>query len=190
MLLKMASYGHGEGILAGSIEGRKAFADLVQKTQTPGKPEVFFLDFAGIDVVTTSFLRDGPLAYRNFAREHWPYVYPVAANLSAKVFEEFDGWLTERGDAFVICRTETGEDVTDVRLIGQIDGKVLIALQHVIAQGEIDVNYLADQDPEKVAKTAWNNRLAALAAKGVVIEFTSGRSKRYRPVLEGLKYGS
>jgi len=32
--------------------------------------------------------------------------------------------------------------------------------------------------------------LAALATKGLVIELSSGRSKRYRPVLEKLTYGT
>ena len=39
---------------------------------------------------------------------------------------------------------------------------------------------------EKVGHTAWNNRLAALAGKGVVVETQHGRAKRYRPLLPGM----
>ena len=37
---------------------------------------------------------------------------------------------------------------------------------------------------ERVGATAWNNRLASLAAKSLVVEILQGRTKKYRPVLE------
>jgi hypothetical protein len=40
-----------------------------------------------------------------------------------------------------------------------------------------------------VQVTAWNNRLAALASKGIVLEVRSGREKRYRLVAEELEHG-
>ena len=43
---------------------------------------------------------------------------------------------------------------------------------------------------ERVQQTAWNNRLSALASLGVVIEFSEGRAKRYRPLLAGVTYGN
>ena len=33
-----------------------------------------------------------------------------------------------------------------------------------------------------VQQTAWNNRLAALAAVGLVVEVSAGRTKRYKPL--------
>ena len=33
---------------------------------------------------------------------------------------------------------------------------------------------------EKVKQTAWNNRLAALANLGLILELNQGRAKRYR----------
>ena len=40
---------------------------------------------------------------------------------------------------------------------------------------------------ETVGPTAWNNRLAALVGLGLVIEdVSSGRTKRYRPLLQGV----
>ena len=54
--------------------------------------------------------------------------------------------------------------------------------------GEADVATLQslDRSGEAVGHTAWNNRLAALAAKGVLIESQQGRTKRYRLVLPGV----
>jgi len=189
MHFKMKAYTHG-ALLAGSIAGTRVFGDLVSKTLPPSKPEVCFFDFAGIEVATTSFLRDCMVAYRNHARSQWPAIYPVGANLTRETRDELEPWLTERGDAFVICNLTDDGRVSDSRVIGQIDGKQLVALQGVLVLGETDVSGLASHVKEEVAPTAWNNRLSALAAKGILIEISSGRSKRYRPVLEGLKYGS
>jgi hypothetical protein len=54
-----------------------------------------------------------------------------------------------------------------------------------------DVSGLAAHVQEKVAPTAWNNRIGSLLAKGLVIEVSNtGRNKRYRPILEGISYGT
>jgi hypothetical protein len=178
------------GVLAGSIEGQKVFAALLQKTAMPSTPEVCFLDFARIDVATTSFLRDSVIAYRNHARSTWPSVYPVCANLAPRVKEELHSFLKERGDAFVICARDANGHVSDVELIGQLDGKQGVALRGVLDLGESDAPALRAHVGEDVAATAWNNRLVALTDKGILIEVSTGRNKRYRPVLEGLRYGA
>jgi hypothetical protein len=177
-------------VLAGSIDGQKAFTDLLRKTPMPSKPEVCFLDFAGIEVATTSFLRDSIVAYRNHARSTWPMIYPVCANLVSRVKEELDSFLKSRSDVFVICMRDIAGRVSDPRLIGQIDGKQGIALRGVLDLGESDATGLRQHIDEDVAATAWNNRLSALTAKGILMEVSSGRNKRYRPVLEGLRYGT
>jgi hypothetical protein len=188
--LKMEQFGSG-GILAGSLPGKRAFAGLVGMTEVPSKPEVCFLDFAGVVVVTTSFLRDSVVAYRNHARSAWPYLYPVAANLGPAVREEFEIWLAETSDIFVICDLDDGDRPSNVTMLGQIDGKQLVALRGVIDLGETDVSGLAAHVGEEVAPTAWNNRIGSLLAKGLVIEVSNtGRNKRYRPILEGIRYGT
>jgi hypothetical protein len=179
-----------DGVLAGSIEGQRAFTDLLQKTPAAPTTEVCFLDFRDVNVATTRFLRDSIVAYRNHARANWPNIYPVAANLEPRVREDLEVILKARGDAFVICCLDQDGRASSVELIGQIDGKQLVALQEVILLGEADAPSLAARADEKVAPTAWNNRLGALAAKGILIEISSGRSKRYRPVLEGMQYGT
>jgi hypothetical protein len=130
------------------------------------------------------------VAYRNHTRSLWPCLYPVAANTTPEVREEIETWLAETGDSFIVCDLTADDQVSNVTLLGVIDGKQLVALMGLIALGETDVASLADHVGEKVAPTAWNNRLGALVAKGLVIELPTGaRSKRYRPVLEGLRYG-
>ena len=179
-----------DGILAGSRIGKRVFAELIGMTEVPNKPEVCFLDFEGVSVMTTSFLRDSVIAYRNHARSAWPHLYPVAANLGAAVREELEIWLAETNDIFVTCDLDCALTPTNVTVLGQIDGKQLVALQGVIELGETDVSGLAAHMGENVAPTAWNNRIGSLLAKGLVIEVSNtGRNKRYRPILENISYG-
>jgi hypothetical protein len=189
MKLPLSPYAK-DGVLAGSIEGKKAFADLLRKTQIPASPEVCFLDFTGIDVATSSFLRDGPVAYRTHARATWPMLYPVGANLLPRVREELETFLVDRADAIVTCSLDAKDRVSKVEVIGQIDGKQRLALQGILHLGEADAPSLRDHAGEEVAPTAWNNRLVALVVKGIVMEVSTGRNKRYRPVLEGMQYGT
>jgi hypothetical protein len=39
---------------------------------------------------------------------------------------------------------------------------------------------------ETVGSTAWNNRLSSLVALGLIIELSYGRTKRYKPLLQGV----
>jgi hypothetical protein len=190
MRLPMLPYS-SDGTLAGAIPGQRAFAALVNATPSFSRPEVCFLDFTGIDVATASFLRESIYAYKNHIRSHMPNLYPVAANMSDQALEEFDSFLKLRGDAFIICTLDQQQVASDACLIGQLDGKQLNALQEVLARGETDAPTLArTATSNDVAPTAWNNRLSALTAKGILMEITIGRGKRYRPVLEGLQHGS
>jgi hypothetical protein len=189
----MTSFSRGSAVLAGSTDGQKVFAQLASATgatprQSPA--ELCFLDFAGIEVATASYLRESIIAYRNHARKTWPRIYPVAANMCPRVEEEFEGLLVAMGDAFVACSLDKNVKVKNPVLLGRLDGKQLIALGAVLRLGETDAPTLARSVDERVAPTAWNNRLGALADKGILIEATSGRNKRYRPVLEGLAYGT
>lgn len=189
MRLPMTPYAQNS-VLAGSLDGQQAFMDLLQKTRVPEEPEVSYLDFAGIDVATTSFLRESVVAYRNHARSTWRLIYPVCANLEPRVREEFESFLTARGDAFVICSIDAEDCIGDVEIIGKLDGKQGVALRGVLELGEVDAPSLRAHADDHVAPTAWNNRLGALVAKGILIEVGTGRNKRYRPVLEGLCYGT
>jgi hypothetical protein len=186
----MKPYAPESGVLAGSIEGKKAFGDMVNKTVHPPRAEVCFLDFAGIGVATSSFLRDSIIAYRNHARTTWLNLYPVAANMTPRVREELETYLLSRGDALVLCKLDRSETAKDVQLVGQIDGKQLETLQVVQEMGEVDAPELVKRFGDEIGSTAWNNRLSALSAKGILIATSSGRNKRYRPVLGGLKYGT
>lgn len=179
-------------VLATSQLGKKVFAALVGQVATPSEATLLYLDFADVEVATTSFLRDSVVAFRDYARSHLPTLYPVVSNLTAGVREELHEFLRLRGDALAACRLNAHEKASYPEVIGQLDGKQLATLRAVVAAAETDAVELLRQfsSEENVGTTAWNNRLATLSAKGLLIETSAGRAKRYRPVLENLKYGT
>ena len=73
------------------------------------------------------------------------------------------------------------------RLVGNLDPKQRITFDLVRERGETDAAALMREygknEKVEVKQTAWNNRLAALAGLGLVIEMSEGRTKRYRPLL-------
>lgn len=179
-------------VLATPQLGKRVFGALVSELTTPPDvPVVFYLDFTGVEVATASFLREAIVTFRNHVREHIPQLYPVAANLAHDVQEELHDLLRERMDALPVCELDPDERPRGARIFGQLDGKLLLTLNAALKAQEIDATALLEQfaKEENVGITAWNNRLAALCSKGLLIEQNLGRAKRYRPVLENLVYG-
>ncbi len=72
--------------------------------------------------------------------------------------------------------------------LGELDPKQRLTFDLVHERGETDAGALMRDFGESEGvkhTTAWNNRLASLAALGLIIEQSQGRSKRYRPLFEG-----
>ena len=58
MEISMRTVGNGS-VLAGAVNGKAALRRLLEMASAePEKPEPLFLDFAGIDVATASYLRE------------------------------------------------------------------------------------------------------------------------------------
>src|SRR3546814_14820621 len=58
----------GKSILTGSLAGRKVLSDLIGTVQPEASGKIVFLDFAGVEVATYSFLRECVSGFRDFAR--------------------------------------------------------------------------------------------------------------------------
>lgn len=176
----------GEDVLFGTEMGRTCLADLLARVNEPVAPEVLFLDFKGVASATVSFLREGPLAFRNLLRSQGSNVYPVFANLAPPVSDSLGQYLTTHGDAVYECRLASDGEVEGVALLGRLEAKQDLTFWAVRELGEATAARLADHrgDSDDVGVTAWNNRLAALVGKGLLMEFRRGRSKTFRPALE------
>ena len=175
------------GVCAGALAGRDALMLLLRRvSQPPQLPEPVFIDFTGIDVATASYLRESVIAFRDIVRMQQPGYYPVVANANETIKDELEVLLEIKGGALLACQLNTKGDAHDAALLGRLEGKQQIAFDLVCAQGESDAAALQMGSGEEVGQTAWNNRLSALSGQGLLVETVSGRTKRYRPVLEGI----
>jgi len=177
-------------VLAGATNGKLALGELIARLPKAEIPKVIILDFSGVEVATGSFLREAVLAFRDYCRINRSNLYPVVANLSCEVAEELEFVLNDLGQALVIC-AYTDSLLNKGRIIGILDEKQRIALNAVSEFGQADAGQLQKKynEHENISITGWNNRLAALSLKGILMEFKSGRSKVYRPIVEGLEHG-
>lgn len=176
-------------VLSGAIRGMNFLPKLVEELNELGRrtiPEPLFLDFSGIVVATSSYLREAILGFRDYCLRMETNFYPVLANISQQTRDELEVLLVPRGDAFVVCKLNGRGNVSEVEIIGTLEEKQRLTLEAVISAGEADAATLEEQyrDREQIKATGWNNRLAALVSKGILMESRKGRGKTYRPILE------
>lgn len=170
-------------VLAGVPRGEEAFARLIRMSNSLSGLTRVFLSFSGVDVATASFLRESVVNFRTFCREFKRDLYPVVANGNSNIMDELSALLELTGDALVSCHVNDLGEVSQVKIVGRLEQKQNIALQAVTEAGEAEAGSLAHRYKD-VEATAWNNRLASLVGKGILVELRKGRAKSYRPVLE------
>lgn len=175
-----------DDILFGVAGGRLCLQRLLDRVVEPERPQAVFLDFANVASATVSFLREGPLAFRTWLRQRGSNAYPVFANMNPVVLDSLSDFLTSTRDAVIACGLRGGKPL-EAHLIGQLDPKQRLTFEAVRQHRHVTAAQLFEQHGDDAAKnvTAWNNRLAALVAKGIVMEFREGRRKHFTPTLEG-----
>lgn len=174
----------GEDTLFGVPAGRACLSRLIEETAEPDSPALLYLDFAGIAAATVSFLREGPLAFRELLGTRSSNLYPVFANLALAVADSLQDYLDRTGDAVFACELGPDEVPEKARLIGRLEAKQRLAFDAVRRRREATASQLAEGEEDEVGVTAWNNRLAGLVAKRLLVEVRHGRSKTFRLALE------
>ncbi len=157
-------------ILAGRLSGKRAFVATLEQFPELAEPALVVLDFTGVDLATSSYLSEVLVPLRDHLRLRRQPGYAVAANLSEKVREEIEEQLRRSGDAFLTCTDEKLQETL-----------LLVSRKRETTAAQL---YEESRTIDMVGATAWNNRLASLAAKSLVVEILQGRTKKYRPVLE------
>jgi hypothetical protein len=176
-------------VCAGAIAGRELLSKLLTLTaREPDQPERVLIDFQGIEVATASFLRESVIAFRNIVRGRRSNFYPVVANAQDVVAEELTDILQSRSDALILCDVGAEGDARSPRMVGRLEPKQKRIFDLILERRELDASQLQKEfgDAQGVKQTAWNNRLSALSQAGLVMEFSEGRNKRYRPLFEGV----
>ncbi len=178
--------GNQSRVLAGSAAGRKLLATLIDATPAATAPEKVFLDFIGIEVATVSFLRESVIGYRDFTRASRQNIYPIIANPEPAVVEELEHLVKARNDVLWCCWLDAQDNTVRQQFIGELDPAQRQTFDKVCELGMSTAPELADRFPDiGIGATAWNNRLSGLAAKGLLVETRQGKTKTFRPVLEG-----
>lgn len=171
--------------LAGTAMGRQMLAQLIAETRPITVPTIAYLDFGGIDIATGSFLREAVLGFRDFGRNAIGTLYPVLANANAAIEEELSIYLKDRNDAIWACSLKEDGTASDAHILGDLDLVQISTLQLISQHKPISAPELSKMRPnEGIGTTAWNNRLATLAAKGILMEVKQGKSKLFTPVME------
>lgn len=186
MRIKIRDLTDSQEILSGTLAGKRLFGTLVASTPLFDKPELVFLDFTGIQIATASFLREGIIAFRDYTRSSNKNAYPVLANASPQVVDEFEFFLRQRIDAFWSCKLDDSNAVSEEKILGELDAtqKETFALIEELG-GKASAPDLAARSAgnSAIGSTAWNNRLASLSDKGLVIESRVGKTKEFSPLL-------
>lgn len=185
VILSMVSSGT-EPVLAGRLDGKRTFARLLEMLPALQEPTVVILDFRSVSLATSSYLSEAVLALRDHLHLRRVPAYTVVANLNEKVRDEFDELLGRAHDALLACDLSEDGQVSDPQLIGYLEPKLRQIFDLARSKGEVGATDLHANagETETIGPTAWNNRLNALAEKGLLREFSAGRAKRYRPILE------
>jgi hypothetical protein len=174
--------GGRQAILAGADNGQALLAKLVAQTPRIAEATPCYLDFSGIAVATFSFIRESVFAYRDYARASMPALYPVVANAESGVLEEIWAYARSEADVIWTCRLDRRGILSNVRLAGSLDPIQKQTLDLVCRLGSADAPGLAKKD-RSIGVTGWNNRLATLNSKGLLIEQRAGKAKIFKPVL-------
>jgi len=173
-------------VLSGSPRGSLLLSKLIFKAQQYEEPTVVFLDFQGVEVATSSYLRVCVLGFRDHCVKMRLNLFPVVANVNVDIVEELRVALDGRNDALIVCDLNRSGRITASRIIGSLDEKQRRTLEAIAKQGPVDAPTLEKvyKRTEEIGATGWNNRLTALAEKGLLIESRRGRGKEYRLVVE------
>jgi len=183
-IARLLALAKNDEVLAGSSAGRQ-MSNTLWKLAKSTDPGLFILDCAGIEVATSSFMREAIIGFRNSIRRDRPDLYPALSNLSPEVEEELLGLLNQMGEAFWVFDISHGS-VKKHRLVGRIDAKLKEALE-LIERGEghdATTLWKSTNSTESVGVTAWNNRLANLSKQGLVFEHKVGKQKYFHPLYE------
>lgn len=178
---------YGQSILGGAQGGKALLSKLNEVAASTNivEPTLWLWDFSGVEVVSASFVREAFVSMQALLKAQRSPLLPAIANASSDVREDLQLTFKEAGRAMLVCSVTSVGEPSDVTPIGDLESYAAATFALVQARGETDAKELmASQDEaNRIGHTAWNNRLANLAAVGLLVEIPQGRAKRYRALV-------
>lgn len=172
-------------VLSGKDAGRTLLPNLI--AALPTGESLIAVDLQGLDVVTASFFREAFRALRDYVHRSTGGKV-VYVNATKDTLDEAEILADQLGDAFIFASLNKGV-LSDGRVVGHLEDKQAVALRILAELGEADAKNVKQHSGEGTTTTAWNNRLATLARKGILVERSEGRTKYYKPIIRDLVYG-
>jgi hypothetical protein len=176
--LRLSEVAQGFSSFTGVSRARQLLAKLIEWSAAESPKGIVIIDFEDVPVASASFLRESILAFRDYVRQYQPDVFPVIANVSDAVHEEFDILLRDRGEAMLGCSYENGEAVAPI-ILGDLDPALGSTLEIIREKGPVT---LADL-PDTTKASTWSNRLASLLKLGFIATSPEATKRAYRFVL-------
>lgn len=177
-----------ESTLAGGSNGRLLVPELLKHLPMSADIQIVVLDFSNIRIATASYLREMILPFRDFVRRREAKL--VIANCSELILEDLNEVMLARDEALLHCTLDDNGRPQNPRVIGPLDSGLTKVLETLSSHGEVDAPMLAKAYPDEgIGSTGWNNRLATLDDKGVLLMSRQGRLKRYSLILKGTDDG-
>lgn len=177
----------GSSVLAGAAAGAAVQRDIVTEL-VARPPKICALECGGVEFASASFVREVVFGTRDALRRAGVPTQLVLVNADGVVQEEVLLVARTVGSS-VVHAVMSPRGLAKPALLGELDEAQRDTLELVLKLGEATASDLAAENPS-VKPTAWNNRLTALVGRGVLTEGRRERHKVYRPIVQGLSYGS
>jgi hypothetical protein len=169
-------------LLTGVSRARQLLSKLIDWTAAASPKGTLILDFTGVGSASASFLRESILAFRDYVRAYQPELFPVLANITDDVREEFDTLLKARGEAMLGCRLDASGTPVEAEVLGELEQGLNQTLETIRQRGQVTLMDLRGTSAETKA-TTWSNRIASLIRQGFIVPSPEPNKRVYRFVL-------
>lgn len=181
-VLRLCPFTESFPSLTGVSRARQLLAKLITWTAEESPKGTLILDFNGVGDASASFLRESILAFRDYARAYQPELFPVLANISDAVREEFNTLLKDRGEAMPGCRLDAAGIPVEPEILGILEPGLSQTLEMIRERGQMTLGDFTAA-AAAIKATTWSNRVASLIKQGFVVPSPEPNKRVYRFVL-------
>jgi hypothetical protein len=173
--------------LQGRLHGRRDFARLCELMSAASPGEVVYLDFAGVDLVTGSWVHAALVPLIRWAADERNDLFPVIFNARSEWLDDLALVAEFAHQCYLVAE---GQPASRARLVGSLDPGQRTTLEALLELDEATGAELERQRPgDGIKATAWNNRLRDLYEKRLLRRVRHGREQRYSPVVQEVMLG-
>ncbi len=169
----------GATTLQGRPLGRKHYPRLCESLADVPPGDVALLDFAGVEIVTGSWINEALVPLLRWAADERNDIFPVLLNFDPAWLDELQMVAEWTHNCFLVGRGKSLPK--SASLVGSLDVGQKATLAAVVGGAEVTGAELDGRDGVK--GTAWNNRLKDLYHKRLVRREKRGREQVYSPVV-------